>query len=120
MARSFAARDMPLCGMYTQTPKNFQVGPPPLTNHAYAPGYGVFLIKKFLFKEYIGRISALIEESPTSNITIVGDFNAALDTQFEAELQEFCNNLSLVISDCMFYGRTSGKFTHVSDAHGTT
>ena len=73
-----------------------------------------------MFMEYIGRISALIEESPTSNIAIVGDLNAALDTQFEAELQEFCNNLSLVISDCMFYGRTSGKFTHVSDAHGTT
>ena len=73
-----------------------------------------------MFMEYIGKISALIEESPTSNIAIVGDFNAALDTQFEAELQEFCNNLSLVISDCIFYGRTSGKFTHVSDAHGTT
>ena len=72
-----------------------------------------------MFIEYIGRMSALIEESPTSNITIVGDFNAALDTQFEAELQEFCNNLSLVISDCMFYGHTSGKFTHVSNVHGT-
>ena len=73
-----------------------------------------------MFMEYIGRISALIEESPISNIAIGGDFNAALDTQFEAELQEFCNNLSLVISGCMFYGRTSGKFTHVSDAHGNT
>ena len=65
-----------------------------------------------MFMENIGRISALIEESPTSNIAIVhvGDFNAALDTQFEAELQEFCNNLSLVISDCMLYGRTSESF----------
>ena len=50
----------------------------------------------------------ILEESPTSNIAIVGDFNAALDTQFEAKLQEFCNNLSLVIFYCMFYGRTSG------------
>ena len=33
-ARSFAARDMPLRGMYTQ---NFKVGPPPLRNPAYAP-----------------------------------------------------------------------------------
>ena len=73
-----------------------------------------------LFMEYIGKISALIEESPTSNIAIVGDFNAAIDTQFDVELQELCNNLSLVISDCNYYGRNSGMFTHVSDAHGTT
>ena len=51
-----------------------------------------------LFMEYIGKISALIEEYPTSNIAIVGDFNAA---QFDVELQELCtsNNLSIVISD---------------------
>ena len=48
-----------------------------------------------MFMEYIGRISALIEESSTNIIAIVGDFNAAIDTQFEAELQEFCNNFSL-------------------------
>ena len=28
-ARSFAARDMPLRGMYIQNPRNFKVGPPP-------------------------------------------------------------------------------------------
>ena len=38
-ARSFAARDMPLCGMYIQNPYNFKVGPPPLRNPAYAPVY---------------------------------------------------------------------------------
>ena len=31
-ARSFAAR-----GMYIQNPRSFKVGPPPLTNPAYAP-----------------------------------------------------------------------------------
>ena len=36
-ARSFAARDMPLRGMYIQNPRNFKVGPPPLRNPAYAP-----------------------------------------------------------------------------------
>ena len=70
--------------------------------------------------ECIGTISALIEESTTSNIAIVGDFNAAIDTQFNVELQELCYNLSLVISDCNYYSRNSGMFTHVSDAHGTT
>ena len=28
-ARGFAARDMPLRGMYIQNPRNFKVGPPP-------------------------------------------------------------------------------------------
>ena len=73
-----------------------------------------------IFMEYIGKITALIDESPTSNTAIIGDFNAAIDTHFDVELQELCRNLSLVISDCDYYGRTSGKFTHVSDAHGTT
>ena len=36
-ARSFAARDMPRSGMYTQNSKNFKVGPPPLRNPANAP-----------------------------------------------------------------------------------
>ena len=37
-ARSFAARDMPLRGMYIQNSRNLKVGPPPLRNPAYAPG----------------------------------------------------------------------------------
>ena len=36
-ARSFAARDMTLRGMYIQNPRNLKVGPPPLRNPAYAP-----------------------------------------------------------------------------------
>ena len=38
-ARSFAARDMPLRGMYILNPRNFKVGPPPLRNPAYAPAF---------------------------------------------------------------------------------
>ena len=70
--------------------------------------------------EYIGKITALTDESPTSNIAIIGDFIAAIDTHFDVELQELCSNFSLVISDYDYYSRTSGKFTHVSNAHGTT
>ena len=62
----------------------------------------------------------MIEESPTSNVAILGHFNAGIDTQFEAELRELCNNLDLVVSDCDFYGRSSGMFTHVINAHGLT
>ena len=35
-----------------------------------------------LFMEYAGKLSALIEESPTSNVAIIDDFNAGIDTQF--------------------------------------
>ena len=41
-ARSFAARDMPLRGMYIQNLRNFKVGPPPLRNPAYAPDIQLF------------------------------------------------------------------------------
>ena len=71
-----------------------------------------------LFMEYVGKLSALIKESPTSNVAILGDCNAGIDTQFDTELQELCSNLVFVVFDCEFYGRTSGVFTHVSNAHG--
>ena len=73
-----------------------------------------------LFMEYVGKLSALIEKSSTSYVAILGDFNAGIDTQFKAELRELCSNLDLVISDCDFYGSTSGMFTHVSNAHDST
>ena len=74
-----------------------------------------------LFMEYVGKLSALIEESPYSyvHVAILGNFKAGIDTQFEAELRELCSNLDLVVSDCDFHGRTSGMFTYVSNAHGS-
>ena len=63
-----------------------------------------------------GTPTALIEKSLPNNVAILGDFNAGIDTQFDTELQELCSNLDLVVSDCDFYGRTSGMFTHVSNA----
>ena len=68
----------------------------------------------------IGKLSTLIEESCTNNIVILGDFNATLNSVFESELLEMCSTFDLVISDYGTFGRTSGQFTHVSDAHGTT
>ena len=73
-----------------------------------------------LFMEYVSKLSALIEESPTSYVAILAYFNAGIDTQFEVELRELCRNLDLVVSDCDFYSRTSGMFTHVRNAHGST
>ena len=39
-----------------------------------------------LFVEYIGKISSLMEESVTSNLIVLGDYNAAVDTVLESEL----------------------------------
>ena len=73
-----------------------------------------------LFVEYIGKISSIIEESVTSNLIVLGDFNAAVDSVFESELLEMCKTYQLVVSDYAVYGRDSGQYTYVSDAHCTT
>ena len=73
-----------------------------------------------LFVEYIGKISSIIEESVTSNLIVLGDFNAAVDTVFESELLEMCKSHQLVVSDYAAFGRDSGQYTYVSDAHCTT
>ena len=73
-----------------------------------------------LFVEYTEKISSLIEESATSNIIVLGDFNAAVNTVFECELLEMCKTFQLVVSDHVALGRDSGHYTYVSDAHCTT
>ena len=73
-----------------------------------------------LFVEYIGKISSIIEESVTSNLIVLGDFIAAVDSVFESELLEMCKTYQLVVSDYAVYGRDSGQYTYVSDAHCTT
>ena len=52
-----------------------------------------------LFVEYTGKISSIIEESATSKLVVLGDFNAAVDTVFESELLEMCKSHQLVVSD---------------------
>ena len=73
-----------------------------------------------LFVNYIGKISAIIEESVTSILILLGDFNAAVDTVFESELLKMCKSHQLVISDFAAFGRDSGQYTFVSEAHCTT
>ena len=73
-----------------------------------------------LFVNYIGKISSIIEESVTSILIVLGDFNAAVDTVFEPELLEMCKSHQLVVSDFAAFGRDSGQYTFVSDAHCTT
>ena len=73
-----------------------------------------------LYVEYIEKISSLIEDSVTSNLIVLGDFNAAVNTLFEFELVNMCNTHQLVVSDFEAYGQDSGQFTYMSDAHFTT
>ena len=53
MDRSFAAREMSLRGMYTQTPKNFQVAPPPPDKSCIHPcNTSAVQHHKFIIKKY--------------------------------------------------------------------
>ena len=70
--------------------------------------------------ECIGKISTSIEDSDISIFIIFGDFNSAVDTSFKSELLELCSSYDLCISGYEFYGRDSGEFKCVSDAHSTT
>ena len=38
------------------------------------------------YVEYIGKISAILEDCTTSKLAVIGDFNAAVRTTFETEL----------------------------------
>ena len=73
-----------------------------------------------LYVEYLGKLSAIIEDYESSKVAIIGDFNAAVGTTFEGELLEVCTHHELIISDYEHFGRNSSQFTFVSDAHSTT
>ena len=47
--------------------------------------------------EYIGKISAIIEDCSTSKLAIIGDINAKVGTIFESELISFCSDRQLII-----------------------
>ena len=51
------------------------------------------------YVEYLGKISAIIEGCATSKLAVIGDFNAAVETNFERELLTFCTDRGLIISD---------------------
>ena len=70
--------------------------------------------------ECIGKICAIVEDSSTSNVILSGDFNADVNTLFETKLLTMCVTLNRTISGYIIFGRFSGQFTHVSDAHNTT
>ena len=60
-----------------------------------------------LYAEYLGKISAIVEDCYSTKIAIIGDFNAAVGTTFEDELLELCTHHKLIIADYEKYARTS-------------
>ena len=61
-----------------------------------------------------------MEDSATTNLVVLGDFNAAMNSLFESELFDLCNTHQLVVSDHVALVRDSRQYTYVSDAHCTT
>ena len=53
----------------------------------------------------------IVEDSSTSNVILLGDFNADVNTLFETELMAMCDILNLTISDYIIFGRFSGQLT---------
>ena len=74
----------------------------------------------YIYFEYIGEISAILEDCTTSKLAVISDFNAAVNTTYETGLIAMCNDQCLVVSDYEVFGRLSQQFTYVSDAHNTT
>ena len=67
----------------------------------------------------LGKISAIIDESASNKVGVIGDFNAALNTPFYRELADFCVKNNLSISDQIMLGANQNNYTYVSDAHLT-
>ena len=73
-----------------------------------------------LYVEYLGKLSAIIEDYESNKVAIIGDFIAAVGTTFDGELLEVCTHHELIISAYEHFGCNFSQFTFVSDAHSTT
>ena len=57
-----------------------------------------------LYAEYLGKISAIVEDCHSTHIAIIGDFNAASGTTFEDELLEYFDIIIIIqhLFDALF------------------
>ena len=67
---------------------------------------------------YLNNLQTMCDNLKTSNICIMGDFNAGDCNMFGQLLDEFCTEQDYIISDKLVL--PSDTFTYVSDSHGTT
>lgn len=71
-----------------------------------------------LYLSTLAKINSFVDDSPYSNIVLVGDFNAGPTNAFGRLLDAFCDDGNLLISDYSFLA--SESFTYISDSHNTT
>ena len=71
------------------------------------------------FRQILGGISAIIQDSETNEVIVMGDFNADFKFRFGEELMYFTADNALQISDGVLRGFWSDCFTYTSEAHGT-
>ena len=70
------------------------------------------------FDEYLGNLKIFCEDLNSSNLALIGDFNAGHSNAFGDIVSNFCEDLEFVGSDTSFLPNDS--FTYLSPAHGTT
>ena len=63
--------------------------------------------------EYIGKMSSLIEVSATSNLIVLGEFNAAVNSVFKCELLKLCKTYQLVVSNHVALGQDSKQYKYL-------
>ena len=66
------------------------------------------------YLNYVGKISAIIEESQYENICLLGDFNASPGTDYFVELCTLCSSHDLIMTDVALLPGSS--YTHVNQA----
>ncbi len=70
------------------------------------------------FIDYLAKIKALVHSAQTSSVAVIGDFNCKPTSElFYTELQRFCHDNSLILSDITCLPKHS--YTYVSDSHNS-
>ena len=67
------------------------------------------------YLNYLSKLTALVEELATSNIVVIGDFNATKDIKFENERLHWCKSNNFIMSDKGIIGDEHDTQTYVSD-----
>ena len=62
---------------------------------------------------YMGKIASIIDNSDTSGVVVLGDFNASPNNSFYFELEQLCVSKDLIISDSLML--SPDTFTHVNN-----
>ena len=72
------------------------------------------------YLNYLAKINCIIQDCNTVNAIVLGDFNSNVGTIFGDELEKFCTENNLHISDIDILGKCDKNFTFYSEAHAST